>query len=632
MTEGTTTRGEASALVVGALGVVYGDLGTSPLYSIREAFESPTHRLEVDRLNVFGAVSIIVWTLALIVAVKYVLLVLRADNNGEGGILVLTELVSGRSGRSRPGSGSKLPRIGVSGLVFLGLFGTALLFGDGMITPAISVLSAVEGVTLIRPGLKSLVVPISVLILVILFAIQRFGTGRVGRIFGPIMVVWFGVLAVFGVVSVARTPDILRAVNPAHAVRYFVENGRKGFLSMGSLFLVVTGGEALYADMGHFGRRPIRIGWFNVVMPALLATYFGIGALLLREPDAIRSPFFLLAPGPLRLPLILLATAATVIASQALISGVFSLTSQAVQLGYAPRTRIVYTSPTARGQIYVPLVNWGLMIACVGLVVAFGSSARLAAAFGLSVTGTMFITTILFAIHAWKNLRWNPFVVAIVAGVVLFVEGAFLAANAFKFMDGGWFPIVIGVIVVVLFTTWKTGRSLVAAQIAATRTPLADYVSSLVDGRIVRVPGTSVFLYSQRLTTPPSLAALVRTTRTLHDLVYVVGVEVNETPRVVSSQRVVCETVGNGVFRVTLNYGFMEETTVAADLESHLQIQPGSTDYILGRESIIATRHPGMARWREVLYSLMVRNASDVATSFHLPTERVFEVGTRVEI
>ena len=632
MTEGTTTRGEASALVVGALGVVYGDLGTSPLYSIREAFESPTHRLEVDRLNVFGAVSIIVWTLVLIVAVKYVLLVLRADNNGEGGILVLTELVSGRSGRSRPGSGSKLPRIGVSGLVFLGLFGTALLFGDGMITPAISVLSAVEGVTLIRPGLKSLVVPISVLILVILFAIQRFGTGRVGRIFGPIMVVWFGVLAVFGVVSVARTPDILRAVNPAHAVRYFVENGRKGFLSMGSLFLVVTGGEALYADMGHFGRRPIRIGWFNVVMPALLATYFGIGALLLREPDAIRSPFFLLAPGPLRLPLILLATAATVIASQALISGVFSLTSQAVQLGYAPRTRIVYTSPTARGQIYVPLVNWGLMIACVGLVVAFGSSARLAAAFGLSVTGTMFITTILFAIHAWKNLRWNPFVVAIVAGVVLFVEGAFLAANAFKFMDGGWFPIVIGVIVVVLFTTWKTGRSLVAAQIAATRTPLADYVSSLVDGRIVRVPGTSVFLYSQRLTTPPSLAALVRTTRTLHDLVYVVGVEVNETPRVVSSQRVVCETVGNGVFRVTLNYGFMEETTVAADLESHLQIQPGSTDYILGRESIIATRHPGMARWREVLYSLMVRNASDVATSFHLPTERVFEVGTRVEI
>ena len=640
MTDGTKTRG--GALVVGALGVVYGDLGTSPLYSIREAFESPSHRLEVDRLNVLGAVSIIVWTLALIVAVKYVLLVLRADNNGEGGILVLTALVSGRSertrsgrarsGRTQSGASSKRPRIGVSGLVFVGLFGTALLFGDGMITPAISVLSAVEGVTLIRPGLKSLVVPISVLILVILFAIQRFGTGRVGRIFGPIMVVWFGVLALLGVVSVARTPEILSAVNPAHAVRYFVANGRKGFLSMGSLFLVVTGGEALYADMGHFGRRPIRMGWFIVVMPALLATYFGIGALLLREPEAIRSPFFLLAPGPLRLPLILLATAATVIASQALISGVFSLTSQAVQLGYAPRTKIVYTSPTARGQIYVPLINWGLMIACVGLVVAFGSSARLAAAFGLSVTGTMFITTILFAVHARKNLRWNPFVVSILTAVVLFVEGAFLAANAFKFVDGGWFPIVVGIIVVVLFTTWKAGRSLVAAQIAATRTPLADYVSSLVDGRIVRVPGTSVFLYSQRLTTPPSLAALVRTTRTLHDLVYVVGVEVNETPRVDSSQRVVCETVGNGVFRVTLNYGFMEETTVAADLESHLQIQPGSTDYILGRESIIATRHPGMARWREVLYSLMVRNASDVATSFHLPTERVFEVGTRVEI
>jgi KUP system potassium uptake protein len=632
VTEGSRKRGGASALVVGALGVVYGDLGTSPLYSIREAFESPSHRLEVDRLNVFGAISIIVWTLTLIVAVKYVLLVLRADNNGEGGILVLTALVSGRPSNGRPDGGSKPSRIGVSGLVFLGLFGTALLFGDGMITPAISVLSAVEGVTLIRPGLRSVVVPISVLILVILFVIQRFGTGRVGRIFGPIMVLWFGVLTVLGVVSVVRTPEILSAANPVHAARYFADNGVKGFLSMGSLFLVVTGGEALYADMGHFGRRPIRQGWFVIVMPALFATYFGIGALLLREPQAIRSPFFLLAPSPLRLPLIVLATAATVIASQALISGVFSLTSQAVRLGYAPRTNIVYTSSTARGQIYVPVVNWGLMIACVGLVVAFGSSARLAAAFGLSVTGTMFITTILFAVHSRKNLGWNPIAIALLAGVVLFVEGAFLAANAFKFVDGGWFPLAVGVLVVLLFTTWKAGRSLVAAQIAATRTPLSTYVAGLEPGRVVRVPGIAVFLYSQRLTTPPSLAALVRTTRALHDVVYVVRITVDETPRVDPSQRVVCVPVGNGVFSVTIHYGFMDETTVAADLEKQLEITPASTDYILGRESIIATGRPGMARWREVLYSLMVRNASDVATSFHLPTERVFEVGTRVEI
>jgi KUP system potassium uptake protein len=625
------TRSRSSALVVGALGVVYGDLGTSPLYSIREAFVSPSHRLAVDRPNVFGAISIIVWTLTLIVAVKYVFLVLRADNNGEGGILVLTALVSGRVSEGVASRGAKGSRIGVSGLVFIGLMGTALLFGDGMITPAISVLSAVEGVTLIRPGLRSVVVPMSVLILVVLFAIQRFGTTRVGRIFGPVMVLWFGVLMVLGTVSVARTPEILLAANPVHAVRYFAHNGKKGFLSMGSLFLVVTGGEALYADMGHFGRRPIRQGWFVIVMPALFATYFGIGALLLRDPEAIRSPFFLLAPHALRLPLILLATASTVIASQALISGVFSLTSQAVGLGYAPRTKIVYTSSTARGQIYVPIVNWGLMIACVGLVVAFGSSARLAAAFGLSVTGTMFITTILFAVHARKNLRWNPFVVGALVAIVLFVEGAFLAANAFKFVDGGWFPLAVGVVVVILFTTWKAGRGLVAEQIAATRTPLATYVAGLT-GRVVRVPGIAVFLYSQPLTTPPSLAALVRTTRALHDLVYVVGIEVDESPRADPSRRVVCEPIGNGVSRVTLHYGFMEKMLVAADLETHLHIRPESTDYILGRESIIATGRPGMARWREMLYSLMVRNASDVANSFHLPTERVFEVGTRVEI
>ena len=615
-------------MMVGALGVVYGDLGTSPLYSIREAFEGSSHRLAVDRLNVFGSISIVVWTLSLIVAVKYVLLILRADNNGEGGILVLTALVTGRGERRA----TRWSRSGIGGLALLGLFGTALLFGDGMITPAISVLSAVEGVTLIRPGLRSAVMPASVVILIVLFAIQRYGTGRVGRVFGPVMVLWFGVLGVLGVVSVVRTPEILAAANPIHALRYFSENGAKGFRSMGSLFLVVTGGEALYADMGHFGRRPIKHGWFTVVMPALLATYFGIGALLLREPEAIRSPFFLLAPDSVRLPLVLLATAATVIASQALISGVFSLTCQAVQLGYAPRTRIVYTSPTAKGQIYVPIINWGLMIACVGLVVGFGSSARLAAAFGLSVTGTMFITTILFAVYAHRTLRWNPVVTGVVAGVVLFVEGAFLAANAFKFLDGGWFPLVVGVAVMVLFVTWKSGRTLVASRIAVTRTPLPVYVAGVARRSLVRVPGTAVFLYSQRATTPPSLAALVRTTGTLHEHVYVVAIVFEEVPRVHEARRLTCVEVGHGVHQVTLHYGFMDETRVADDLEAHLQVRRDSTDYILGRESIIPSSRPGMARWREALYALMVRNAADVATSFHLPSERVFEVGTRVEI
>ncbi len=465
-----------------------------------------------------------------------------------------------------------------------------------------------------------------------LFAIQRFGTGTVGRVFGPVMVVWFMVLAVLGTISVVRTPQIIQAVNPIHAVRYFSHNGRKGFLSMGSLFLVVTGGEALYADMGHFGRRPITRGWFEVVMPSLLATYLGIGALLLRDPAAIRSPFFLLAPDSLQLPLVVLATAATVIASQALISGVFSLTSQAVQLGFAPRTHIVYTSPTARGQIYVPLINWSLMVACVGLVIAFGSSTRLAAAFGLSVTGTMFITTILFAVYARRRWRWSPVVTGLIAGVILLVEGAFLLANAFKIPDGGWFPLLVGLVIVVLFTTWNTGRSLVSARIAVTRTPLSTFMSGVARGHVVRVPGTAVVLYSQRETTPPSLAALVRTTGTLHENVYVVAIVIDETPRVHPSRRIVANDLGHGAHHVTLHYGFMEETRVADDLDTHLQIHLPSTDYVLGRESVHSSSRPGMARWREMLYALMVRNASDVATSFHLPADRVFEVGTRVEI
>jgi KUP system potassium uptake protein len=615
----------ATALVVGSLGVVYGDLGTSPLYSIREAFVGRTHRLAVDRLNVLGAVSIILWTLTLIIAVKYVLLVLRADNNGEGGILALTALVGGRDSERRS-------RIRTGGLVLLGLFGTALLFGDGMITPAISVLSAVEGLEVVHPGLESAIVPLAIVILILLFAIQRFGTGGVGRVFGPIMVIWFGVLAVLGTVSVIRTPEIIQSVNPVHAVRYFAHNGTKGFLSMGSLFLVVTGGEALYADMGHFGRRPITSGWFIVVMPALVATYLGIGALLLRDPAAIRSPFFLIAPDSLQLPVVILATAATVIASQALISGVFSLTSQAVQLGFAPVTRIVYTSPTVRGQIYVPLINWGLMVACVGLVIAFRSSGRLAAAFGLSVTGTMFITTILFAVYAHRRWKWNPVVTGLVAGVILVVEGAFLLANAFKIPSGGWFPLLVGVVILLLFTTWKTGRVLVAEQIRASRTPLRTFIASCSAGSVVRVAGTAVFLHSQRGTTPPSMAALVRTTGTLHEHVYVVSIVIDETPRVHPSRRVDANDLTNGVYEATLHYGFMEETYVADDLETHLQIRPQSTDYILGRETVRSTSRPGMARWREVLYGLMVRNASDVATSFNLPADRVFEVGTRVEI
>jgi KUP system potassium uptake protein len=616
-------------LVVGSIGVVYGDLGTSPLYSIREAFVGRGHRLAVDPVNVTGAVSIIVWTLAIIIAFKYVLLVLRADNNGEGGILSLTALVAPRE------MSATVRRTRTGLLLLLGLFGTALLFGDGMITPAISVLSAVEGVEVVSPGLDHVVIPLAVVILVALFSIQRFGTGTVGRMFGPIMIVWFASIAVLGTVSVARTPEILQAFNPANAVRYFATNRFKGFLSMGSLFLVVTGGEALYADVGHFGRRPIQVGWYSVVMPSLLLTYFGIGGLLLREPEAIENPFFHLAPDALRIPLVVLATMATVIASQALISGVFSLTRQAVQLGYAPLTRIVNTSPTAKGQIYVPLVNWGLMIACVGLVVGFGSSARLAAAFGLSVTGTMFITTILFAVYARRHWGWGLWLVAVVTGVISIVEGAFLLANVFKIPRGGWFPLIVGVAILTLFTTWKTGRALVAARIQGGRRPLASFVRDVAaapTGEVTRVPGTAVFMHRNATVTPPGMAALVRSVGALHEAVFVVSVTGADTPRVHPERRVKTTDLGHGFHQVELCYGFMEATPVADDLAAHLQLEPESTEYFLGRETVRPTDRPGMARWREVLYALMARNAADAATYFCLPEHRVVEVGLRVEI
>ena len=630
MTDSRVQRASGPAAVIGALGVVYGDLGTSPLYSIREAFEGTSHRLAVDRLNVLGAVSIIVWTLVVIIAVKYVLLVLRADNDGEGGILALTSLVDDTSRESVSGRVSRNRRVGAVAL--LGLFGTALLFGDGMITPPISVLSAVEGLKVVRPGLDSIVVPLSVVILIALFSIQRLGTGLVGRVFGPIMVAWFVSIGALGAVSVARTPEILQALNPMYAVRFFAHNGGKGFLSIGSLFLVVTGGEALYADLGHFGRRAIQIGWFSAVMPALLATYLGIGALLLRDGAAISSPFFLLAPSALHIPLVLLATMATVIASQALISGVSSLTFQAMQLGYAPRARIVHTSSTVRGQIYVPIVNWALMIACVTIVIIFRSSAHLAAAFGLSVTGTMFITTILFALYLRRRKDWGIGWVVLLAAPLLIVEGAFLVANAFKIPEGGWLPLVVGAIVVAALTTWRTGRTLVAAQVSRRGSLLNGFAAGLSRGDVMRIPGTAVYFHSNPLITPPSLLAIVRATGSLHEEVYIVSVHVADAPRVPSQRRVEAVDLGHGTHRVLLTYGYLQKTTVADDLQNRLGLSMVSTDYFLGRESVRSTTRPGMARWRESLYALMARNATDAATQFGLPPDRVIEVGLRVEI
>jgi KUP system potassium uptake protein len=649
---GPAHAGGLAALSVGALGVVFGDLGTSPLYAIRETFLNHEHRLAVDPTNVLGAVSIAVWTLVIIIAVKYVVFVMRADNEGEGGILALTALVSPERGARRPGSepagqgeppaptdaepsghrGRRRTR-STGTLVLLGLLGTALLFGDGMVTPAISVLSAVEGLKVAQPSLDHFVLPIAVVIIVGLFAIQRFGTGAVGKVFGPVMVLWFLTMTVLGVVSLFHTPAALQALNPINGVHYFAANRFKGFLSMGSLFLVVTGGEALYADLGHFGRRPIELSWFSTVLPSLVIVYLGIAALLLRDPTAVVDPFFLLAPSGLRLPLVILATLATVIASQALISGVFSLTVQAVQLGYAPRVRVVNTSAKAQGQIYVPSVNWILMVACIGLMIGFGSSANLAAAYGLAVTGTMFITTILFAVYARRTFGWSRVLVWTAAGVVLVIESAFLVANLFKIPQGGWFPLVIAAVVVTVLTTWKTGRQLVRDLLRGTM-PLAAFAASLGEKgqKVVRVDGTAVFLYSDPGITPPSLLAHVRASGALQRDVLVVSVVIASVPTVPPVEREEVTDCGNGVRKVTLHYGFMESIYVADDLQLRVSIDPAITDYFLGRERVRSTERPGMARWRERLFAILARNASDVAAHYHLPDERVVEIGLRLDL
>ena len=616
-------------MALGALGVVYGDLGTSPLYAVKETFHGHGHHLEVTRLNVLGVTSLILWTLTLLITIKYVLFVLRADNEGEGGILALTALAT----RDEPGIDPRTRAKRAALLVGLGLFGTALLYGDGMITPAISVLSAVEGTELLHPGFHRWIIPLAVVILVGLFAVQRFGTAGVGKVFGPVMLLWFGSLAVLGVASLLRTPEVLHAFNPIHGVRYFAQHPWKSFLSMGSLFLVVTGGEALYADMGHFGRRPITLGWFAVVMPALMFSYLGTGSLLLRDPSAIASPLFLQAPSALRAPMIVLATAATVIASQALISGVFSLTMQAIKLGYAPLTKIVNTSRTAAGQIYIPMINWGLMIACVGLVLTFRSSSNLAAAYGLSVTGTMFITTMLFAVYARQHWRWPLVAVIPFTAVALTIEGAFLGANLFKIPRGGWFPVVVAAVVFTMLTTWRTGRAAVASRVGAKRVTLRSFAAKLPAGNAVkRIPGTGVYLFSQPDHVPASLLGMVRASKTLHEHIYVVSVVTDDRPTVPPAQRERHTDYGNGVHGVRLHYGFMEQTPVAADLHRHLGIDPARAMYFLGRETVTSTDLRSMARWREVLFVTMKNNATDVGSWFQLPPDRVLELGNRVEI
>ena len=607
---------------VGALGVVFGDIGTSPLYAFREALAGE-HNLAIDEANILGVLSLMFWSLIIVITIKYLIIVMRADNHGEGGILALAALLRGPENQRRR-------------LVLLGLFGTALLYGDGMITPAISVLSAVEGVEIAAPSVHSFVVPIVAVILVGLFSVQRFGTEIVGRFFGPVMLVWFGVLSLLGALQIIDDPSVLRALDPTRAVVFFIENGGRGFLVLGSVFLVVTGGEALYADMGHFGRRPIQMGWFLLVLPALVINYFGQGALLLSDPSAIENPFFLLAPTWAQWPLTVLATGATVIASQALITGAFSLTVQAINLGYLPRMRTVQTSAHHRGQVYVPAVNWFLLASCLGLVFTFRSSARLAAAYGVAVTLTMVITTILIASIARHRWDWSTLKIAVVLTPLFLIDLAFATANIFKIPAGGWFPLVVGALGFAIFTTWWKGRRLTSERIERNGLTIDTFVKSLTKNPPHRHAGTGVYLHRRPGLVPPALLTNLRHNDSLHETIVIVSVITSDRPHVHPAEREHVTGHGLGFHEVEMRYGFTDPTPLAADLEildTHdIAVDPDHITYFLGRERIEIVEGPEMRPWRKHLFAMLSRNASDPAAHFDIPPAHSVDIGTHVDL
>ncbi len=614
-------------LTLTALGVVYGDIGTSPLYAIRECFFG-SHSVPPTHDNVLGVLSLVLYALLLVISVKYTTLVMRADNQGEGGILSLTALLPTRNG-NRFGHG-------ISILVGLGIVGASLLLGEGMITPAVSILGAIEGLQVATPVFSPWVVPITVAILVILFVIQRHGTHRVGGLFGPVMVVWFVTLAALGFRWIAQAPEVLSAFDPRHAVNFFIEHGWHGFAVLGAVVLVVTGAEALYADMGHFGRFPIRLAWFVLVLPALLINYFGQGALLLVMGESATQPFFMMAPSWGLLPLVGLATIAAIIASQALISGAFSLTRQAIQLGFAPRLDIQHTSSMAMGQVYVPQVNWFLAISTILITVGFRSSSNLAAAYGIAVTGTMIITTILLSIVASERWKWPKAAVIAVAAIFLAIDVSLFGANLVKLLHGGWLPLVIGALLFTLMTTWKTGRRLVAERLTARAFPLEDFMSAVSSSPPTRVSGTAVFMTAQPRGTPPALAHNVRYNKILHEHVIVLTVTTSPTPYVPLDKQVEVQRLDMGVYNVRVQYGFMQDPDVPSALltarELGVELDVEDLTYFLGRETIIVTRRPGMAVWREKLFVVMARNAVRATAFFHLPPERVVELGVQVEM
>ena len=617
------SRRRLAFLCLSAMGVVYGDIGTSPLYAMRECFFGP-HAVPVTRANVLGVLSLIVWTLVIVVTLKYHVYVLRADNRGEGGILALMALAT-RQARRRQWV-----------LIALGLFGAALLYGDGMITPAISVLSAIEGIEVATPRFGPYVVPLTVAILVLLFLFQRRGTARVGAVFGPVILLWFSTLAVLGVASILREPGVLAAFNPLHAVRFFQANGLAGYLVLGAVFLVATGGEALYADLGHFGEPPIQIDWFTVVAPSLLLNYFGQGALLLRDPAAAQNPFYRLVPEWGLYPLVVLATMATVIASQAVISGVFSLTRQAVQLGYATRMEIVHTSPREIGQIYVPLANWGLMAATIALVLGFRTSSNLAAAYGVAVATTMVITTLLAYVVARHVWGWKLWQAAAVTALFLVVDLAFFGANIVKVAQGGWFPLALAAATFLTFTSWRRGRSALAARLAESTLAPELVVEDLARRAVLRIAGTAVFLTGQPTGTPAALLHNFKHNKVVHERNVFLTLLTEEVPHVAEAERSAVEELGPGLWRVVARYGFMEDPDVPAVLRGlrrqGLEIDPAQATFILSRNTVLSRRKGWLGRVLDHLFIFMARNSLVATQFFRLPPNRVVEIGMQVEI
>jgi KUP system potassium uptake protein len=623
---GATPDRRNLVLAVGALGVVFGDIGTNPLFAMREAFVAK-HHVELFEANVVGLLSVMFWSLIVVITVKYLSLVMRADNDGEGGILALSALATGTE---------KIARGRRWVYVLIGLFGAALLYGDGVITPAISVLAAVEGTTVAEPSLDAFVVPAAIVILVGLFTVQRKGTTAIGRVFGPIMIVWFVTIAVLGATNIAQEPVVFRAVWPGYAVEFFVDNGTTGFLVLGAVILVVVGGEALYADMGHFGRRPIMIGWYGLVLPSLVLVYFGQGALLIRDPSAIENPFYMMAPEWALYPLVVLATMATVIASQALISGAYSLTQQAVQLGYSPRVRIHHTSETHFGQIYIESINWLLMLACIGLVLGFRESAKLAAAYGVAVTTTMVLTTILFYVVARDHFHWRRVWLVPVCSILFVVDLAFFSATLFKIPEGGWVPLVMGVVIFTALSTWRSGRLLVQQRLMRGGLEIDQFIDGLAAAPPARVPGESAYLFATPFLTPPGLIANLRHNDSLHETVLLLAVVTEKRPRVPPARRCEIHDLGHGFHQIVLHYGFMQQPDVPRALADHcvhkVPMHLATISYFVGRESVRVTPRPGMARWREHLFALMSRNSGSAANYFGLPLAQTLELGLGVEL